>query len=78
MNTASAPDANPYQTIAAVDLGSNSFHLIVARLEPDGEIKLLDRLRETVQLGAGLDDRDFLEETATERALTCLRKFGQR
>lgn len=69
---------NPYETIAAVDLGSNSFHLIVARLEKDGEIKLLDRLRETIRLGAGLDDRGYLEDTATERALACLERFGQR
>lgn len=73
-----APDANPYQTIAAVDLGSNSFHLIVARLEKDGEIKLLDRLREPVRLGAGLDDRGYLGEEAVVSALDCLRRFGQR
>ena len=41
-------------TLAAVDLGSNSFHLIVARTGGDG-VRVVDRLRETVRLGAGLD-----------------------
>ncbi|MCI5222044.1 MAG: hypothetical protein D3924_05075, partial [Candidatus Electrothrix sp. AR4] len=41
---------------AAVDLGSNSFHMVVARIE-DGHIHILDKLKEMVRLGAGLDER---------------------
>ncbi len=47
--------AKPHETIAAVDLGSNSFHMIVARVE-DGQLRVIDRLREMVRLGAGLDE----------------------
>lgn len=65
------------QTVAAVDLGSNSFHLIVARPE-DGNLVVIDRLREMVQLGAGLDADGNLTAEAEQRALACLEKFGQR
>jgi len=44
----------PVDTFAAIDLGSNSFHMIVARAG-DGTLQVVDRLREMVQLAAGLD-----------------------
>ncbi len=63
--------------IAAIDLGSNSFHMIVARSMGE-HLQVIDRLKEMVQLGAGLnDDRDLTEE-AQARALDCLARFGQR
>ncbi|MFY0663433.1 MAG: Ppx/GppA family phosphatase [Natronospirillum sp.] len=62
---------------AAIDLGSNSFHMVVARKE-DGELRILDRLKESVRLGFGLNDDGSLDEDAKERALTCLRRFGER
>ncbi len=65
------------KVIAAVDLGSNSFHMIVARHE-HGHFTVLDRLREMVRFGAGLDDRGRVSEEASERAMACLRRFGQR
>ena len=40
-------------TYAAVDLGSNSFHLLVARRE-HGELRVIDRIKEMVRLGGGL------------------------
>lgn len=64
-------------TIAAVDLGSNSFHMIVARIH-DGHTHIIDRLRETVRLAAGLDDFRHLSDEAQQRALGCLERFGQR
>jgi exopolyphosphatase/guanosine-5'-triphosphate,3'-diphosphate pyrophosphatase len=63
--------------IAAVDLGSNSFHMVVARYS-HGQLTIVDRLRETVRLGAGLDEHGRLERSATDRALACMEKFGQR
>jgi exopolyphosphatase/guanosine-5'-triphosphate,3'-diphosphate pyrophosphatase len=63
--------------IAAVDLGSNSFHMVVARYS-HGQLLILDRLREPVRLGAGLDEHGRLERDAIERALSCLERFGQR
>lgn len=64
-------------TVAAVDLGSNSFHLIVARPTP-GELLVLDKFREMVQLASGLDESKRLTKDAQARALDCLRRFGQR
>ncbi len=64
-------------TIAAVDLGSNSFHLIVARLQ-HGQLAVVDRLRESIRLGAGLDADKLLTEQAQTGALACLERFGQR
>jgi exopolyphosphatase/guanosine-5'-triphosphate,3'-diphosphate pyrophosphatase len=63
--------------IAAVDLGSNSFHMVVARYS-HGQLIIMDRLREMVRLGAGLDEQGRLTREATEPALACLQRFGQR
>ena len=63
--------------IAAVDLGSNSFHMIVAQIEND-QLQVIDRLKEMVRLGAGLTRRKHLTHEASERALDCLSRFGQR
>lgn len=63
--------------IAAVDLGSNSFHMVVARYS-HGQLTIVDRLRETVRLGGGLDEHGRLERSAIDRALACIERFGQR
>jgi exopolyphosphatase / guanosine-5'-triphosphate,3'-diphosphate pyrophosphatase len=63
--------------IAAVDLGSNSFHMVVARYS-HGQLTILDRLREVVRLGAGLDEHGRLKREAMDAALACLERFGQR
>jgi exopolyphosphatase/guanosine-5'-triphosphate,3'-diphosphate pyrophosphatase len=65
------------EAVAAIDLGSNSFHMIVARTA-NGEPLVLDRLREMVQIASGLDDQRRLTPEAQERALECLERFGQR
>lgn len=65
------------ETVAAVDLGSNSFHLIVARID-DGHMQIIDRLKESVRLGEGLTDENDLDPQVAERALACLERFGQR
>jgi exopolyphosphatase/guanosine-5'-triphosphate,3'-diphosphate pyrophosphatase len=63
--------------LAAVDLGSNSFHMVVARHEL-GQITIVDRLREMVRLAAGLDEHGRLSREATDRAIATLARFGQR
>ena len=68
---------NKPKVVAAVDLGSNSFHLIVAELS-HGELAVIDRLRESVRLGAGLDHNKCLTVDAQQRAIECLQRFGQR
>ncbi|WP_238388241.1 Ppx/GppA phosphatase family protein [Sinimarinibacterium sp. NLF-5-8] len=64
-------------TIAVADLGSNSFHLMVARVSGD-DIQVIDRLREPIRLAAGLDSERHLQPAVAERALQCLQRFGQR
>lgn len=68
---------NDQPAIAAIDLGSNSFHLVIAR-PTQGRLHVLDHLRERVQLGAGLDRNDRLTPAAQTRALACLKRFRQR
>jgi len=63
--------------LAAVDLGSNSFHMVVARYLL-GQLRVVDRLRETVRLAEGLDGRGGLRSDVRDRALDCLSRFGQR
>ncbi len=70
-------DRQANQHLAAIDLGSNSFHMVVARIE-DGHIHILDNLKEMVRLGAGLDENRQLSADARERALACLERFGDR
>ena len=62
--------------IAAIDLGSNSFHMVLARTQQEG-IRILDRMGEKVQLAAGLDANRHLTPEAMERGLDCLRRFAQ-
>lgn len=65
------------ETYAAIDLGSNSFHMIVAR-DDHGELRIIDRLKEMVRLAGGLDDDGQLDGATREAALNCLARFGQR
>jgi len=65
------------QTVAAIDLGSNSFHMIIARTV-NGDLHVLDRLQEMVRVAAGLDTRGYLNRSARTRALECLSRFGER
>jgi exopolyphosphatase/guanosine-5'-triphosphate,3'-diphosphate pyrophosphatase len=63
--------------MAAVDLGSNSFHMVVAR-PTHGQLAIIDRLREMVRLASGLNAYGYLDNASQDRALACLRRFGQR
>jgi len=66
-----------FSEIAAVDLGSNSFRLQLARVVDDHLI-FHDSLREVVRLGAGLGDDKTLSDEALVRAVDCLKRFGER
>ncbi|MDD5376451.1 Ppx/GppA phosphatase family protein [Acidithiobacillus sp.] len=73
----SAATAGLENFLAAVDLGSNSFHMVVAE-EVGSDIRLHDRLREGVRLAEGLRDDGSLDPEVEKRALDCLARFGQR
>lgn len=62
------------ELMAAIDLGSNSFHLAIARLD-HGEVRKLASMSEKVQLAAGLDNNNYLSLEAQQRGLDCLSRF---
>ena len=66
---------SPY--FAAIDLGSNSFHMLIARYE-DGHFEVIDREKEMVQIARGLQDNGSIDESAKDRALDCLHRFSER
>lgn len=63
--------------LASVDLGSNSFHMVVARFD-HGQLTVVDRLREMVRLASGLNASNRLTDASQKRALATLRRFGER
>lgn len=62
---------------AAIDLGSNSFHMIVARIV-NGSIQILSRIKRRVRLAEGLDENRILSQEAIARGVACLALFGKR
>ncbi|MBD3125295.1 MULTISPECIES: guanosine-5'-triphosphate,3'-diphosphate diphosphatase [Citrobacter] len=62
---------------AAIDLGSNSFHMLVVR-EVAGSIQTLTRIKRKVRLAAGLNSDNVLSAEAMERGWQCLRLFAER
>ena len=66
-----------HDTLAAVDLGSNSFHLQIGRVV-DGQIYPLDAVREVVRLGGGLTAEKRIDRATQAKALEALAKFGER
>jgi exopolyphosphatase/guanosine-5'-triphosphate,3'-diphosphate pyrophosphatase len=63
--------------LAALDLGSNSFHLLVVQTN-QGRVQVVDKIKEMVRLAEGLDAEDNLLEPVAQRALACLERLGQR
>ncbi|MDR9498975.1 MAG: exopolyphosphatase [Hydrogenovibrio sp.] len=61
---------------AAIDLGSNSFHLVIAR-ELHGQVQIVDKHKEMIRLRSGLDKKGYLTETAFDNGIACLERFGQ-
>ena len=72
---------NASDLVAAVDLGSNSFRMLVAQVvkTPSGtQLRPIDTLRESVRLAAGLTDNKLLGNDAYQRGITAIRRFGER
>ena len=67
---------SPYGPLAAIDMGSNSFRLEIGQVR-DGRYRRQLYRKETVRLGAGLDEQGFLTEEAAQRGLQCLRQFAE-
>lgn len=73
--------SNQDNLFAAIDLGSNSFHLIIARdltQEQNGQLQVIDKIKEMVRLASGIDKNGYLSAERSAIALNCLSLFGQR
>jgi len=66
-----------YETLAAIDLGSNSFHMQVGRVEGE-QLFYLDSIKEPVRLASGLTAAKRLDAASQRRALNCLARIGER
>jgi exopolyphosphatase/guanosine-5'-triphosphate,3'-diphosphate pyrophosphatase len=71
-----APSASATERpLAALDIGTNSFHLVVARPAVDGRFETLTREREVVRLGHGGGDMKQMSPEAIDRGIACLRRM---
>ena len=77
--TKPAPTGQPAESrsFAALDLGSNSFHLVVANYK-DGRLSTVDKIKEMVRLAEGLNKNGQLDPVVVDRAMHCLQRFGER
>ncbi len=62
---------------AAIDLGSNSFHMLIVR-HIDGSVQTMAKIKRKVRLAAGLDDNNALSQEAMQRGWDCLSLFAER
>lgn len=63
--------------IAAIDLGSNSFHMVVARIIGNS-LQIISRHKQRVRLASGLDSQNNLNQTVIQQGLQCLAMFAER
>ncbi|MBW8192712.1 exopolyphosphatase [Neiella marina] len=68
---------SPDNVLVALDLGSNSFHMVIARIV-EGNLQILSRHKEKVRLAAGLDEHNHLDDAAMQRGLQSLSRFNER
>ncbi|RYV01792.1 exopolyphosphatase [Shewanella sp. OPT22] len=66
-----------HKHFVAIDMGSNSFHLVIAR-EQDGSLQILHKEKKQVQLAQGLDENNNLSKEAIARGISCLKEFRLR
>jgi len=62
--------------IAAIDIGTNSVHMIVADVKPNGKFSILGRDKDVVRLGEGVSDMKRLSPAAMERGLAAISRFA--
>ena len=62
---------------AAIDLGSNSFHMVVVHVV-NGNVQIIGKVKQKVRLAAGLDENNTLDNDSMERGWQCLQSFADR
>ena len=68
--------SNPNNRIAAIDMGTNSFHLVIVEIKKDGSFRFLDREREVIRLGTQQGkDLSFISDEETGRAVKIMTSF---
>ncbi len=65
-------------TFAVLDLGSNSFHMLVAKLDGDNTLQLIDKLKDKVRLAGGLNEDKYLSDEIQERAFKHFAQYADR
>ncbi len=65
------------QRLAAIDIGTNSFHMVVVEWNKSGEVSVLDRVKMNVRLGSGAKDMKFISPDAMARGIDVLRTFAR-
>ncbi|WP_442902838.1 Ppx/GppA phosphatase family protein, partial [Gilliamella sp. Bim3-2] len=68
---------NKFNEYAVVDLGSNSFHMVIARII-DGAIQIIYKNKKNIHLATGLNANNHLSESSIMRGLECLTLFSER
>lgn len=66
-----------FNEYAIIDLGSNSFHMVIAR-SINGAIQVLYRNKQNVHLATGLNSNNELSESSIARGIECLALFAER
>jgi exopolyphosphatase / guanosine-5'-triphosphate,3'-diphosphate pyrophosphatase len=63
------------KNLAAIDLGTNSFHMLIVRVRSDGTTEPISKEKESVRLGSGSSDYSLIQEEAIDRGISCLKRF---
>ncbi|HNA07756.1 MAG TPA: exopolyphosphatase, partial [Leptospiraceae bacterium] len=63
------------KNLAAIDLGTNSFHIIIVKVNPNGTFESLGKEKESVRLGSGAGPNEVITPDAIERGIKCLKRF---
>lgn len=64
-------------SLAAIDIGTNSFHLVVVKVKENNRFEILAQEKEVVRLGSGSNDMKYLREDAVDRGIEALKRFKQ-
>lgn len=68
----------PQQNVAVLDLGSNSFHMLIAKLDENKRLQIVDKLKDTVRLAAGLDENNYIRPDTQERVRAFFHQYAER
>ena len=68
----------PQQNVAVLDLGSNSFHMLIAKLDENKRLQIVDKLKDTVRFAAGLDENNYIRPDTQERVRAFFHQYAER